>query len=79
MQEPQEDEHDRVSSKLLNFLGQLKEQMPDLMRLHESNPEAFKHVMSLINKMLKLSKQNIKKSEISAAEELEKNIKKRIK
>jgi hypothetical protein len=71
----EEDEHDKVSLKLLNFLGQLKEQMPDLMQLHASNPEAFKQVMSLINKMLKLSKHKIKKSDISLAEELEKNFK----
>lgn len=77
--QPEEDEHDKVSLKLISFLGQLREQMPELMQLHQSNPEAFKQVMSLVNKMLKLSKAKIKKSELSLAEELEKNIRKRIK
>lgn len=76
---PEKDEHDRVSEKLLGFLGNLQNQMPQLMKLHDSNPEAFKQVMSLINKMLKLSKQKIQKSDKSITEELEKNIRKRIK
>lgn len=76
---PEKDEHDIVSEKLLGFLGNLKNQMPDLIRLHDSNPEAFKQVMSLISKMLKLSKQKIQKGEESITEELEKNIRKKIK
>lgn len=78
-QVPEKDEHDRVSEKLLGFLGNLKNQMPELMRLHESNPEAFKHVMSLVNKMLKLSKQKIQKNDQSITENLEKRIRKQIK
>jgi hypothetical protein len=76
---PEKDEHDSVSEKLLGFLGNLKNQMPELMRLHESNPEAFKHIMSLVNKMLKLSKQKIQKNDQSITEKLEKKIRKKIK
>ena len=71
--EPKEDE----TTKLGNLLSQVKEVIPQLMGLADSNPEAFKSSMNIVNKIIKLAKLNreAKKSEYyEEFNELKKNV-----
>lgn len=53
-EEPKEDE----TTKLGTLMTQVKEFLPQIMGLSQSNPEAFKHSMNVVNKIIKLAKLN---------------------
>jgi hypothetical protein len=72
------DDSDATNEKLGNLLASVQEKMPELMKLHDKNPEAFKKVIGLVHKLVDMAKQkkSVNKSEpLDLAEELNKMIK----
>jgi len=59
---------DATNEKLGKLLTSVQEKMPELMKLHEKNPEAFKKVIALVQKLVdvaKSKKSSVVKTEIS--------------
>lgn len=62
-----EDEGEDHNAKLGKLLATVKQQLPQLMQLAESNPDAFKQTMSMVHKLLayaKTTKGSTKKSNL---------------
>lgn len=74
-----EDESDEVHQKLGNALLHIKEQIPQLMDLAEKNPDAFKQSMTLVQKLLSLTKKSKKQVEKSEIEDMTEELNKRMK
>lgn len=69
---------DDQTDKIANLLANVQEKMPKLMELHEKNPEAFKKVVGLVQKLVGAvkSKEKVSKNELlGMTEELNKMIK----
>jgi hypothetical protein len=49
-------EGDAVTQKIAKLLESVQEKMPKLMELHEKNPEAFKKVVALVQKLVEVAK-----------------------
>ena len=62
-----DDDSDATNERLGELLSSVQEKMPELMKLHEKNPEAFKKVIALVQKLVDVAKakKSVKKSEIS--------------
>jgi hypothetical protein len=67
-----EAEAERTNQKLAQLLAHVKEQLPQIMSLHDRNPDAFKQAMNVISKLVSLARTRTFKSEGSAMEVLEK-------
>jgi hypothetical protein len=65
--EDSDEDSDATNEKLGKLLSSVQEKMPELMKLHEKNPEAFKKVIALVQKLVDVAKakKSVKKSEIS--------------
>lgn len=77
-QEAPPEEGDKSTQKLYELLANVQERIPNLMELHDKNPEAFKQSMGLIQKLLNLArtkKSELKFEEAEKIEDLEKKIK----
>jgi hypothetical protein len=78
-EEPTDDsDGDEVQQKLGGALLHIKEQIPQLMDLAEKNPDAFKQSMTLIQKLLSLTKQTKSGVEKSESQELTGSLNKRM-
>jgi hypothetical protein len=69
---------DDSTDKIASLLANVQEKMPKLMELHDKNPEAFKKVVALVQKLVASvkSKEKVSKSELAnATEDLNKMIK----
>lgn len=73
-----ESEEDDSHAKLDSLLSKIKTDLPQIMALHDKNPEAYKAAMALVQKLLIAAKQGrVKKAEEFTAE-LEKAIRLRL-
>ena len=75
-----EEQAEDTNQRLAKLLAQVKEQIPSIMQLHDSNPQAFKQAMNVVSKLLTLAnrRQKTSKSEVvDMAEDLNKAIRRR--
>lgn len=66
------------SDKIGKLLSSVQEKLPQLMQLHDKNPEAFKKIVGLVHKLVDMAKKkkDVKKTEVSnLTEDLNKMIK----
>jgi hypothetical protein len=72
------DDSDATTEKIGKLLANVQEKLPELMALHDKNPDAFKKVIGLVHKLVDVAKQkkSVKKTElVGLTEELNKAIK----
>lgn len=74
----EDDGNDEVQQKLGAALLHIKQQIPQLMDLAEKNPDAFKQSMSLVQKLLNLTKKTKGQVEKSEMEILTEDLNKKI-
>ena len=77
-QEPEEKEKES-HEKLDALLGKVKESLPQIMALHDKNPEAYKAAMALVQKIVLAAKHGQTKKAEDITEDLEKAISARVK
>jgi hypothetical protein len=66
------------SDKLDALLGKVKESLPQIMALHDKNPQAYKAAMALVQKLVQVAKQGKTKKAEEVTDELEKAIRLRL-
>lgn len=76
--EEDSDEDDGGNEKLASLLGTVKQQIPQIMSLAESNPDAFKQTMNLLHKLIAMGKSKGKKTEKSELFALTEELNKRL-